>query len=515
MGLSPVGAQRPAPHAAGFVIASLGAVVAVATDAVPAWPGVPHLVALPPLDLAADLRIVAAKAASPGAALATTAAAVGVRAMLLAAYLGSVRRHLGFALRFNLVALPLAGLAAALGFAAQAALYAWFSWAGLAVTVALFVLFGGAPWDGSHRMWPPLGQWKHRLGAMPVLAAYPVLLAVLGAVAPRGTGVIALVPVSAGLSWWAARRLAAPRRPHRWLAAATTMAGAAVLAAALTAPVRGSIPGPPRQRPGSLFLVPGVATASGRGAMYRLDPRQLGYSCAQTFYFSYAGPGPGTAQGEARCPIRTGARYSGRDTGRPLKELATSFTEQLSALPGPVVVVTHSQGAWVAWEALARGNRPLPVGALVMLGPFAHTLAPYPPPGTNGRGYAGGVALRALVGLARGASTTSFAPDAPLTRELHATPAAVDALFARPLPPAVVAAAVESRWDLALGLNRWPPRVRRTCPVPTTHTGLATSPAAMRVARAVLDGHILRGCPSWLDWIPRGFAPFSIPSRTL
>lgn len=506
--------HRLQPPGRGFAAASLLAAAAVVSGAAPAWPGVVHLVALPPLDLAADVRVVMAEATSLGTAVAATAAATTARVVLLALYLGSLRRHVGFALRFYLAALPLATLAAALDFAGRAALYAWFSWAGLAVLVVLFMLMGSAPWDGTGRLRPRSGGAALRGRMVPILAGYVVTLTVIGAAAPRGHGVLAALPLSAALTWQTARQLAASGRAARWLAGATALAGAATVVAALAAPLAGTSAGTTVRRPGSLLLVPGVATASGKGALYRLDPRQLGYSCDQTFYYSYAGPGRGTARGNARCPIRAGAPYSGRDTGRPLPELVAGFTQQLAALPGPVAIVTHSQGAWVAWEALATpGPRP-PVTTLVMLGPFAHTQATYPPPGTNGPGYAGGAVLRALVALARRAGFTTFDPDAPLTRALHATPGAIDRVFARRLPPGIAAAAVESRWDLPLGRNAWPGSVVQACPVPVTHTGLTTARAAMRMVRAVLEHEPLGSCRRWASWIARAAAPFGVPGAT-
>lgn len=502
---------QAAPRAGALVVAWVGVTVGVATGAVPAWPGVVHLVALPPLDLAADLRLVMTEATSPGVAALYTSAAVVGRAVLLGAYLGSVRRNFWFALRFYVLALPVVGVAAVLDFAARAALYAWFFWAGLVVLVAVVAVLGGVPWDGHRRIWPAWPGWRRRARGVPLLGAYVAALAVLGAVAPRGGGALAAVPVSAVLTWWVARRLAEPRRRSLRLAAVVAVGAAVVSLAALVVPVGDSSGPPSSRRSGSLLLVPGVATASGRGALFRLDPGDLGYSCAQTYYFSYAGPGAGAARGGARCPIRTGAPYSGRDTRRPLAELASGFVDQVAALPPPVVVVTHSQGAWIAWAALAATDR-LPVDAVVMLGPFAHTLAPYPPPGARGPGYAGGVALRGLVGLARALEVTSFDPDAPLTRELQATAGAIDAVLARPLPPRVTAVVVESRWDLPVGPAAWPEHVVLACPVAATHTGLATSPAAMRAVRDRLDHPGGGRCPGWVNGIARAAEAFGVPT---
>src|SRR5207302_9002882 len=121
----------------------------------------------------------------------------------------------------------------------------------------------------------------------------------------------------------------------------------------------------------------GVDSESGQGPMFVLDPATLGYGCGRTFCFSYAGEGKGAPHANAACPIRTGHGYGRRDTQRPLAALASTMRTQLAALPRPVTVITHSQGAWIAWAALASGP-PLGVETLVMLAPFPRAPVEYP-----------------------------------------------------------------------------------------------------------------------------------------
>ena len=188
-------------------------------------------------------------------------------------------------------------------------------------------------------------------------------------------------------------------------------------------------PAPPARR-GSLLLVAGVDTSTGNGALFKFVPQSLGFSCAQTFYYSYRGPGSGGPQGEARCPIRTGARYTKHDTTRPLRELTAGMRAQLSRLPRPIVVVTHSQGAWIAWSEITSGDDS-GVRAIAMLAPFNEGLAPYPPTGVNRAGAAGGAAVRIVTDLGRSLGINQFDPDAPLARELQGTPGAVERLVGR------------------------------------------------------------------------------------
>lgn len=495
---------------AGVAAVVVGCVLALtAGGLVPAWPGLVHLVGLPPLDLMADFRVIAARASSPPVAALGTAVAIVGRAVVLAAWLGGLRRHFWKALGFYLaVAVPAAG-AAALAFAAGAALYGWFFWASVAATIVTCAVAGPLPWA----RWAEAARTAdvRRRGARALLAmGYVATSAVLGAAAPGGIAAPVALTAAAALTVWTIGQLEEPTPRAVFVGGLVAVGGAAVLAASLWASP--GEPGPPRRfvREGSLLLVPGVATASGRGALFRLDPRRLGFDCRQTFYYSYAGPGRGTRQGRARCPIRTGAPYTGADTGRPLDELAATFRVQVASLPPPVTVITHSQGAWIAWAALASDGSSMPVERLVMLGPFSRTLAPYPPPNRHGTGYAGGTALRALVAAVRGVGATSFDADAPLARELHATPEGAQRLLARPLAGRVGAVVVESRWDLPLGEASWPSRVERACPVATTHAGLATSARAAAAVVAVLDGRRV-SCPPWAGWARLAGRVFRVP----
>ena len=58
----------------------------------------------------------------------------------------------------------------------------------------------------------------------------------------------------------------------------------------------------------------------------------------------------------------------------------------------------------------------------------------YPPSGRNGSGRVGGDADRLAARLGRALGISTFSPDAPLARELLATPRAAQGVFERRLP---------------------------------------------------------------------------------
>ena len=248
--------------------------------------------------------------------------------------------------------------------------------------------------------------------------------------------------------------------------------------------------------------------------MFRFDPHALGYSCAQTFYYSYRGPGHGGPQADARCPIVRGAPYHRSDTTRPLRALASGLRAQIASLPPPVVVVTHSQGAWIVWSGITgdRTGATSGVSALVMLAPFNDGLAPYPPRGSYRAGAAGGVAVRAMTDLGKSLGISTFNPDAPLARELQGTPGAVERLVAAPLPRAVRGAAVLARGDFALEPRRWPNRLPEACPGWLFHAALPASARVTAVVDGFLAGRRLPACPRWIAAVGHATDAFGAPS---
>jgi hypothetical protein len=470
----------------------------------PRWPGLAHVVALPPLDLFADVRVLVATAPSPLLFVVGLLLSIGVRTAVLAAMLGSFRQHRGFALRFYLAALVPALLAAGLDFSGRSVLYGYLVWGGLLVTLVTLLVLAPVPWTHADRLRHGLGTAFHFRLRIGTVVLYLVALMALGLLIrqPGRLVQVAVVPLSAALTALAILRL--DRRPERrlpsWAAAAVTLVVLLALVGAVLVVPGGAAPRPTTPRAaGSLFLVPGADTASGDGALFHLDPATLGYSCAQTTYFSYAGTGHGAGRRDAVCPIRRGAPYTKSDTERPLAQLRTTFLAQLATLPRPVLVVTHSQGAWIAWSGLSRHDRRASgVDALVMLAPFDQALAPYPRSGHDGRGVVGGEAVRLVTHLGKTTGFSSFSADAPLVRELQATPGAVERLFDRPLDRRVRALALVSRFDLPLVPSGWSNGVAEACPGWVSHGAQPTSSTVLAAASRFLQGASPGTCPSWV-----------------
>jgi hypothetical protein len=358
------------------------------------------------------------------------------------------------------------------------------------------------------------GRYSFRFAA---IAAYLVALTIVGTLGrnPGGAGPVLIVPLSGALTAFMAFRLSTP--PNRRLSfggfgiiAATT----AVILVAVAVVVRGNDhpTANPRAQRGSLVLVPGVDTSTGNGALFKLDPRTLGFSCRQTYYYSYRGLGSGGTQGEAWCPIRTGAPYQKADTTRPLQLLTARLRAQIALLPRPVTIVTHSQGAWIAWSEITADGAESPVRALVMLAPFNEGLAPYPPTGHSGAGAAGGAAARIVTDLGRSLGINQFDPDAPLARQLQGTEGAVERLVGRPLPSRVRGLAVLARADLPLEPRPWPNQLPEVCPGWLTHPAL---PTAARVATTVvhfLHRDAVETCPDWVLGLGHATEAFGAPS---
>ena len=497
------------------LVAAVSLVLAL-THALPRWPGLAQLVALPPLDLLADTRVVLATAPSPLLFGVGLLLAVAVRGAVLATMLGSPRRHMAFALRFYLAALVPALLAAALDFAGRSVLYGYLVWTGLLMTLLTLVVLAPVPWTGAARLRDGLATALHHRLRIGTVAVYVAALMLLGLLVrqPGHLVQVVAVPVSFAITVAAIRRLArAPeRRVARWIPVVVTVGVVvAIVVAVLVVPAQRTPSTAPRA-PGSLLLVAGVDTASGDGALFKLDPAALGYSCARTYYFSYVGVGRGAARGDARCPIRRGAPYTKADTLRPLAELRATFLAQLAGLPRPVLVVTHSQGAWIAWAGLSQHDpRAAGVDALVMLAPFDRALAPYPPPGQDGRGAVGGTAVRIVTDLGKTIGFSSFSADAPLVRELQATPGAVERLFEQRLDPNVRTLAVVSQFDLPLVPSGWPPGVAETCPGWVPHGSQPTASATVGAAARFVHHAASAPCPFWVTQLAHVADAFGSP----
>jgi hypothetical protein len=484
----------------------------------PKWPGLAHEVALPPLDFLADVRLLMARAHSVPVFAIGVVAALVIRAAILAAILGFTRTRFGFALRFYLAALAPAFLASGLDFSGRAILYAYLIWAGLLVTVVTFGALGAAPWMGSDRLSRALADSGHYAFRLGPITAYLIALTIVGVIGrnPGGAGPVLIVPISGALTAFMVWRLSVP--PNRRLSFggfAITAVAAVVIIVAITVVIRGNDHPTtnPRTQRGSLVLVPGVDTSTGNGALFKLDPRTLGFSCRQTYYYSYRGLGSGgKSQGEAWCPIRTGAPYTKADTTRPLQLLTTRLRAQIALLPRPVTIVTHSQGAWIAWSEITEDGDASPVRALVMLAPFNEGLAPYPPTGHSGAGAAGGAAARIVTNLGRWLGINQFDPDAPLARQLQGTSGAVGRLVGRPLPPRVRGLAVLARIDLPLEPRPWPHQLPEACPGWLTHAALPTSARVATTVVHFLHRDPVDPCPDWILAIGHATEAFGAPS---
>lgn len=477
----------------------------VAVGALPAWAGLAHHVALPPLDLFADVRVLLAEAPSYPRFVAGLVASVALRSLVLAAMLGSLdRRGMACSLALYGAAVAPALVAGVLGFAGVAVVYAVFLWAAVGLAAAAVLALGPLPWRG----------WRWRPGARWVVVGYLAALLVVSLASALGTRFVqvGLVWVSAGLTAVTVRRLSG-RRP--WLRGWPRPVAAALVLAAV-APAPAAVPRPASAdrapaRAGTLFLVPGIGASSGTSTMFRLDPGALGFDCDQTVYFSYAGPGAGAPQRSARCPITRGAPYVAEHTHRPMDELAATLRAQIADLAPPVVVVAHSQGGWIAASAL--GGTPAPaVETVVLVGAFPRHQRGYVLDGT-GAGLVGTDGVEALTAALRGAGATSFDPRAPLPREYLGTAGAVADLMGDGFPRHVRVATVTAALDLPVMGADWRfDDATDLCPVYVDHSGLITSAAVHRLVDGVLDGRDQGRCGWWRRWPAQAFTAFGVPS---
>lgn len=255
-------------------------------------------------------------------------------------------------------------------------------WIGLLLTLVLVALTAAVPVQPVVRLREAFRSWRAglRLGTV---FAYLALLTMLGAIADAAGPMVglAVVPLGALATWATALVLqqSACWRIGRRALAAVPAAGLALVAVVVVRgpgePPTSGVPGAPND--GSLLLMSGIDSSSGSGAMLEIDPHVAGFGCEQTFYFSYAGPGDGQPQNDARCPIRTGAPYEPEDSLRSREELVPFFEAQVDGLPGPVTAAMHSQGVWIAWEAAASGRAPS-IDTLVLVGPLLTNPVSFP-----------------------------------------------------------------------------------------------------------------------------------------
>ncbi|UGY94618.1 hypothetical protein [Streptomyces gobiensis] len=508
--------------------------VLAATGVLPRWPGLIHLVALPPLDLIADLRILMVVSPSHPVFVAGLALSLAVRVTVLALLLGGLdRRRLGYAIRFYLVVLPPALIAAALLLGAGATLYFGLFWMGLVAALTTVAVTATAGWSTPPRLAAGFAAAVRHGLRLGTVGAYVVVLAALGAIADLTgpTGAVVLVPVSALLTLTAARllRMDPPLRPEpsprvRWSAVGLRLTrraiagvGAAAVAALVVVMVTGPT-GPPRApepdtpRRGSLMLMSGVDSSSGNGAILEIDPHFSGYTCEQTYYFSYAGPGRGQPRNAALCPITTGAPYQAADTLRSTNELVDALEAQLAGLPPPVVLVTHSQGVWITWEAALRDRLPN-VGALVLIGPFPENPVPYPPRGKQGVSRLAADVTWLISRWSRPGGTSVFTPDSPLSREWLAHPTAIAETLAGRPPPDIRVLSVPSVFDTPLmpaGPSlRW---ATDLCSIPVIHPNVPYSAEFQRSLTRFLDHEPQSPCPLWRRAVGPLFRPFSVPT---
>ena len=488
-------------------------VVALGTfGALPRWPGLPDLVAAPPLDFMTDLRVLLALAPGWVTFGIGLPAAVALRVVLLAWMLGGPdRARLLFALRFYLVAAVPALVAAGLLYVASATLFAALFWAGALVTLIVLLPLAALPWMGRPGLWAAIRSVLRGPGRLSPLLGYLGALTLLSVVSDHVPPpvILVLVPVSAALSWLTMSALASSGAPgsHPTTATVARLAGTALGLAALgglavlalltlTAPGPAAAAAPAHPRAGSLLLVGGVDSRSGGGPLTLLDPHALGFKCAQVHYFSYVGPGGGAPQGQARCPIRTGAPYTATDTLRPAAMTVSAFEAQVRALPQPVTVVAHSLGGWISWDAVSAGRAPGVTG-VVLVGAYPAKDVGYPATG-SGPGTAGRGLLDLTAWLSRKAGFSVFDPAAPASADWLADPARLRQVFDRPLPSGILGLGVFSMFDEPL-MPDGPtlPHAQRACPVPEPHPALPYTAQFRDAVNRFLDGAPEPHCPAW------------------
>lgn len=493
------------------VVAAVVMLLAV-TGVIPTWPGLAHLVGLPPLDLYTDLRVLLLSASSWPVFGALLAVMFGVRVSVLALMLGGLdRRRLAFAATFYACVLPPLFVAAELAHLGFVMLYTRLFWAGLAIVACVVVVAAAVPWQPASRLRAALRASARdglRIGVVLGYLAGMVLIGLVAELQPAAA--IALVPVSAALTAGTIRLLARPAR--RGAMARLAAAAVAVVAVAVTPLLLPEDPVEPttRQRDGSLMLMAGINASTGDGAVFRIDPGVLGYDCDQVFYFSYAGPGDGHPQASGACPVRTGAPFGARNTHAAIPRLAGELAKQVRDLPRPVTVVGHSHSAWILWLAVSARMTDA-VDTVVVIAPFPEGNHGYLPAGQPGPGKVTSDVLHLLVPVA-----TRFGflldLDAPAFRQMLGDATGPDRIMREPLPADVRAMSLAAATDLPLMRSGWRLSAEyNACPVWVAHPYLPETARTLREVNRFLDGDAPPPCVPWAQWVADASRPFGPP----
>jgi hypothetical protein len=484
----------------------------------PRWQGLVHLVALPPLDQVADLQMLLAYAPGIPSFIAGVLVSLAIRAAVLAWVLGGLTRaRFLLVLRFYLVSLPLALVAAGLFYGAMAVLFYALFWIGLALSLLLFAVTAAAPWMPESRLrsgFATSARHGFRLGT---LGAYLAALTAIGVVADATgpAGAVVLVPVSAALTYgtaWMLREDPGWRPVRRAVAALPAAAIVALAWVVMTGPA-----GPPQVEereealPGSVLLMSGVDSSSGSGAILEIDPEFMGWTCEETYYFSYAGPGEGQPQADALCQIDHGAPYEAEDTLRGRDEIVGYLERYAADMTQPGVVTGHSQGAWLVWDAASADRLP-GVDTVVLVGAFPENRVAYPEAGERAPGRVGRMVLEVIAAGPRPGGTTVFRPDSPLGREWLGHPDAVEEVLARPLPEGMRALSIASAFDLPLlhGSHRVDGAVD-ACPVAVVHPNLPYAAEFQQTIADFVAGRPLGSCPFWREAVGPLLRHWSVP----
>lgn len=495
-------------------VLALAVIALAAVGVLPRWSGLVHLVGLPPLDMFTDFRLLLAEPSSWGVALVWWVGALAARVVVFACALGGLTRaNVALVARFYaIMAVPML-LAAFFSTTASTVLYARFFWPALAFLAVVVLACAPWLWQGGTRLrtrWRRTWSGALRVEVMVPYAGAIVILGVLARAAPVLT--LPLVAVSAVVTAVAIRAL--HRRPvrHPRRLAMATAAAVAIAAVVLAGTRAAESPTPqPQSQEGSVLLMSGINSSSGRGAILEEDPAQMGFDCEQTYYFSYAGPGAGQPQAEAVCEITTGAPYDADDTMRPVTAQVEAFAAQTRDLPRPLVVTAHSHAAWIVWEALARDAAEVDV--LVLVGPFADSPVGYPARGADGTGRVLGDLLRVAAPMAD-AVGFNFQPDEPGPQELLAQRNVSRQILGQEIDADVQVLSVTSAGDLPLMPGGWRLAVdRNACPVRTSHPNLPRAGAYVDEVNRFLAGAPGRECPPWRDWGTTAVTPFGAVYR--